>query len=93
MSRIASSKWWRSQTKADDGCQSFECFKGINPEILEILQPKLNFTFTITKEQVAGRKVENGSWTGQIGKLHSRSINQNMFCPVNKLNNLCLFKL
>ena len=90
MSRIASSKWWRSQTKADDGCQSFECFKGINPEILEILQPILNFTFTITKEQVAGRKVENGSWTGQIGKLHSRNINRRVWI---KLNNLCLFKL
>ena len=69
-SRIASSQWWRAQTVAEDGCRSFECFKGINPSILEILQPILNFPFTITKEQIAGRKIENGSWTGEIGKSH-----------------------
>ena len=28
----------------------------------------LNFTFIIKKNSVAGSKLENGSWTGQIGK-------------------------
>ena len=64
-----SSKWDTSVTKIKNGCSNSSCLQGVDPEMLFLLQQKLNFTFTITKEPVIGSEQENGSWTGTIGEL------------------------
>ena len=51
----------------EDGCTSKECLKGINPDILYALQLAMNFTFIIKWEQPTGTRLDNGSWTNQIG--------------------------
>ena len=66
--RISSDVWPPSQTVVEDGCTSSECFKGTLADIFTSIQPILNFTFTITKNGVAGIGLENGTWTGQIGR-------------------------
>ena len=52
----------------EDGCNNKSCFKGVYPEMLYLLQKKLNFTFIIVHEQNFGFEQENGSWTGTIGE-------------------------
>ena len=66
--RISSDVWPPSQTVVEDGCTSSECFKGTLADIFTSIQPILNFTFTVTKNGVAGIGLENGTWTGQIGR-------------------------
>ena len=60
--------WGLAQTVVEDGCTSSDCFKGSNADLFTALQPLLNFTFVVTRNVVAGRRLENGSWNGQIGK-------------------------
>lgn len=66
--RILSSKWFTSQTLVKDGCSNSSCFQGKYPEVLFLLQSKLNFTFKIIDEKPSGYDLKNGSWTGKIGK-------------------------
>ena len=66
--RIASTKFSTAQTYVEDGCTSPSCLQGIFPEMLFLLQEKLNFTFKVIDEKAAGFKQENGSWTGMIGE-------------------------
>ena len=69
--RLSSDVWPKSQTIADDGCTSSKCFQGTFADIFTALQPLLNFTFTLSKNPVAGARLENGTWTGQIGiRIH-----------------------
>ena len=66
--RISSDVWPPSQTVVEDGCTSSECFKGVYADFFTSIQPILNFTFTVKKNGVAGIGLENGTWTGQIGR-------------------------
>ena len=65
--RIASNKWWTAVTLIQDGCSDSNCFQGIEPDMLELLKLKLNFTYTVTNEPLTGHEQENGSWSGIIG--------------------------
>ena len=89
--RISSDVWPPSQTVVEDGCTSSECFKGTLADIFTSIQPILNFTFTVTKNGVAGIGLENGTWTGQIGRdkisaIESCRIKQNQAgsCRIKK---------
>ena len=55
----------------EDGCRSYNCFKGIQPEIFAYTQQKLNFTFTLQVDDVlvTGQELESGYWSGMIGTL------------------------
>ena len=53
----------------ENECTTASCFKGIGPDMLFLLQEKLNFTFKIIHEKSPGLELENGSWTGMIGEL------------------------
>ena len=69
--RIATNFWRKDQTYVKDGCQSYDCFKGIKPEIFAYTQLKLNFTFTLKVDDVpvTGQELESGYWSGMIGIL------------------------
>ena len=67
--RIASHEWDTEQTFVEHGCTSFDCYKGVYPGMLSLLQSKLNFTFKIEFLHQYPYELENGSWTGKIGKL------------------------
>ena len=56
------------QTVIKDKCSEASCYQGVYPEVLLLLQSKLNFTFKILKSETFGYKHENGSWAGMIGK-------------------------
>lgn len=66
--RIASAKYWTAVTVVENGCFSPSCFQGREPEMLFLLQEKLNFTFKVIHERTPGFEQENGSWTGKIGE-------------------------
>ena len=66
--RISTDVWPPNQVIAEDGCSSPKCFKGDFADMFTALQPILNFTFVVKRTPVAGVPLENGSWTGQIGK-------------------------
>ena len=67
--RIVSNQFYTFQTFVEDGCTSSSCFKGRFPDMLFLLQEKLNFTFKIIYEKSIGSEQENGSWTGLLGEL------------------------
>ena len=50
----------------EDNCNSKDCFKGIDRDVWHILSEKMNFTYTVQKEDVYGSFI-NGSWKGMIG--------------------------
>ena len=77
--RISSDVWTDMQTIVEDGCTSSKCFKGANADIFTSVQPLLNFTFTVKRNGIAGSKLENGSWTGQIGKKFKILISEILF--------------
>ena len=54
-------------TKTKKGCNNNNCLQGRQPDMLFLLQEKLNFTFTIKVEPVVGVELSNGSWSGMIG--------------------------
>ena len=64
---ISSDTWPTLHTLLENGCSSSNCFKGQFPDILYVLQSTMNFTFTIKENPIAGSRLPNGSWTGQIG--------------------------
>ena len=66
-SRITSAAFRTAVTVAKDGCTSPFCFQGTEPEMLYLLQEKLNFTFKVIRERATGAELENGSWYGKIG--------------------------
>ena len=51
----------------EDGCTSNKCLKGINPDILHAFQNVLNFTYVVKVSPHPGTRLENGTWTDQIG--------------------------
>ena len=65
--RISSNKFWISQTEIEDGCTSKRCLKGINPDILLAFQNVMNFTYMIKLSHYPGTRLENGTWSDQIG--------------------------
>ena len=67
--RIVSNQFYTFQTFVEDGCTYTSCFKGRFPDMLFLLQEKLNFTFKIIYEKSIGSEQENGSWTGLLGEL------------------------
>ena len=69
--RIATNFWRKDQTYVEDGCRTYDCFKGIQPEIFAYTQLKLNFTFTLKVDDVlvTGQELESGYWSGMIGIL------------------------
>ena len=65
--RITSAAFRTAVTVAKDGCASPSCFQGTEPEMLFLLQEKLNFTLKVIHERPTGAELKNGSWTGKIG--------------------------
>ena len=65
--RISSDIWPPSQTVVENDCTSSKCFKGQYPDVFYAIQSIMNFTFKVLRNPVAGAKLANGSWNGQIG--------------------------
>ena len=59
-------------TKIEDNCSSEKCFKGIYGSIWHALQQKMNFTYTLQKEDVYGSLI-NDSWKGMIGNSNTHT--------------------
>ena len=50
-----------------DGCTTPDCFVGYYPDIVHNLQRLMNFTYVIKFESVFGKRLQDGTWTGEIG--------------------------
>ena len=68
--RIESFKWYHVVSYVEDGCNSSDCFRGNEADVIHLLQKELNFTYTIVSPfdwPDVGRKQSNGSYTGTLG--------------------------
>ena len=69
--RISSAWWPPSQTLVKDGCTNPSCFEGYYADLFHGIQSATNFTYIIKNEDTAGAKLDNGSWSGQIGLYYT----------------------
>ena len=55
--RITSGIFPPYQTLVEDGCKSFNCFKGQQPDVMNALQSVLNFTYTIKQNNIPTEQI------------------------------------
>ena len=82
--RISSDYWPPSQTLVEDGCKSRACFKGYYADIFYTFQEIMNFTFTVRQNGIAGAKLPNGTWIGQIGNYKVTVVSIVIICQTSK---------
>ena len=76
--RIESFKWYHVVSYVEDGCNSSDCFRGNEADVIHLLQKELNFTYTIVSPfdwPDVGRKQSNGSYTGTLGSWNLERVN------------------
>ena len=68
--RIESGKWFWIVSYVEDGCNSSDCFRGTDADVIHLLQKELNFTYTIASPVdwiTVGRRQSDGSYSGTLG--------------------------